>query len=447
MSVSQPRNLYDVDPDGVLRLHFHPGQARAWLSRRRHVLVLAGTQGGKTSFGPWWLHREIYGGYNWPGRGGGDYLAVTSNFDLFKLKMLPELRMIFEEVLGLGRYWAGDRVIELRNPNNGQFSAGNHIKGWGRIILRSAVAASGLESATAKAAWLDEVGQDEWDVTSWEAILRRLSLYQGRSLGTTTVYNSGWLKHEFYDRWMSNDPDYDVVQFPSFVNPSFPRQEFESAKKRLPTWRFKMFYLGEFSKPAGLVYEDFTDDMVIEPVEIKPHWPIVVGLDFGGVHNASVYIAENTDKSPSEFYAYAEYIDGHMPISDIVKLTQERIGPREYKVKVGSQEKSMLRRVTIIGGAGSEDVWRQEWAKNGLYVHRPPVGDVEVGILSVIEVIKAGRFYVFRSCPGLRHEFNTYRRLTAADGTVSDTIVDKATFHRLDAVRYAFVTGTKPQLF
>lgn len=243
-----PRNLYSLDPEGRLRLHFHPGQARAWLSKRRHTLVLAGTQGGKTSFGPWWLYREIYGMGNLPGyhgmsgRGKGDYLAVTSSFDLFKLKMLPEIRTVFEDVLKVGRYWAGDRVLELINPGTGKFSVnGSSQTMWGRIILRSANAPSGLESATAKAAWLDEVGQDEWDVTAWEAILRRVSLNQGRTLGTTTVYNSGFLKAEIYDRWVNGDKNYNVIQFASVINPSFPQEEFETARERLPDWRFKMF--------------------------------------------------------------------------------------------------------------------------------------------------------------------------------------------------------------
>ena len=37
-------------------------------------------------------------------------------------------------------------------------------------------------------------------VQSWEAVLRRLALYQGRVLGGTTLYNLGWLKQQIYDR-------------------------------------------------------------------------------------------------------------------------------------------------------------------------------------------------------------------------------------------------------
>lgn len=437
--------LYELEKDtGRLSLHLHKGQAEAWLSEKRFILVSAGTQSGKTSFGPWWLYREIYGAGKYAGRGGGDYLAVTSSFDLFKLKMLPELSAVFCEVLKIGRYWAGDRVIELRNPKTGEFA--ENLRGaWGRIILRSAAAPSGLESATAKAAWLDEVGQDDWDITSWEAILRRLSLHQGRCLGTTTLYNAGWIKREWYDRWMNGEKEYDVIQFPSVTNPSFPQAEFEAARKRLPDWKFKMFYLGQFARPAGLVYQDFDDAMVIDPIEIKPHWPITLGIDFGGVHNASVYVAENTDITPSEFYVYADYIDGSMPIREMVRLSIERRGQLEYTDPYSGQK--MMRRFTAVGGAGSEDAWRQEWAQHGIYVYRPPVASVDLGILAVTEKMRARRLKVFRTCAGVLSELGTYRYMTAADGKVSDVIVDKSTFHRLDAVRYIFVSGIKPQMF
>jgi len=44
------QTVWSIDPiTGKLDLNFHEGQARAWLSRRRFVFMLAGTQGGKTA--------------------------------------------------------------------------------------------------------------------------------------------------------------------------------------------------------------------------------------------------------------------------------------------------------------------------------------------------------------------------------------------------------------
>lgn len=174
-------SLVEVSGD-TLRLNLHPGQTRAWDSERRMVAVIAGSQGGKTSWGPWWLKREI------DRRGPGDYIAATSSFDLFKLKMLPEIRNVFEHLLDIGRYWSGDKILEVRDPDTGKFWARRADDPmWSRIILRSASAGGGLEAATAKGAWLDEAGQDEFPLQAWEAVIRRLAIHVGRVLITTTL--------------------------------------------------------------------------------------------------------------------------------------------------------------------------------------------------------------------------------------------------------------------
>lgn len=44
--------------DGTIQFFLHAGQARAWNSRARFTAIVAGTQSGKTVFGPVWLLRE-----------------------------------------------------------------------------------------------------------------------------------------------------------------------------------------------------------------------------------------------------------------------------------------------------------------------------------------------------------------------------------------------------
>jgi len=91
-------DLVEITEAGTLRLHMHPGQWRAWEATARWVVVLAGTQGGKTVFGPHWLYREIQRG------GPGDYLVVTPTFQLLEKKALPALLQLFDQWLHLGRY-------------------------------------------------------------------------------------------------------------------------------------------------------------------------------------------------------------------------------------------------------------------------------------------------------------------------------------------------------
>src|SRR5207247_1334398 len=101
-----------------------------------------------------------------------------------------------------------------------------------------------LESATAKAAWCDEAGQNRFRLGSWEAIQRRLALHSGRVLVTSTPYNLGWMKQKLWDPWEAsgkNHPEIDVIRFDSTENPSFPPAEFERARRELPLWRFNLF--------------------------------------------------------------------------------------------------------------------------------------------------------------------------------------------------------------
>jgi len=412
---------------GALRFHFHEGQLRAWDSEARFTFILAGTQGGKTSYGPIWLWREIQR------RGSGDYLAVTSSYDLFKLKMLPALRELFEGLLGTGRYWSGDRVIELADPETGKFLASRADDPmWGRIILRSAASGGGLESTTAKGAWADECGQDSFPLEAYEAILRRLSLSGGRLLGTTTLYNLGWVKSEIYDRWQAGDPNYQVVQFPSYLNPLFPREEYERAKATMPAWRFAMFYDGALARPAGLIYESYDPDLHDkDDFAIPPSWPRYVGVDFGAVNTALVWLAALPHK-PGVFVLYRESLTGGKSTAEHARIARQWM-----------EQENVVR---FWGGAPSEDQQRMDWTHEGVRIQRPPIVDVEAGIDRVGGLFKTHSLYIFKSCKGLRDELARYKRKTDPQGQVTPEIADKATFHRLDALRYVAV-GLVPGRF
>lgn len=404
--------------DGRPVCDFHPGQWRAIRSTRRFTFIIAGTQSGKTSFGPWWLYREIE-----KERGEGDFLAVTASFDLFKLKLLPEMRTVFEQVLHIGRWWAGDKVIELPQPERGYLAKRADDPMWGRIILRSASSSGGLESATAKAAWLDECGQDAFTLEDWNAVQARLSLHEGRCLGTTTPYNLGWLKSEIYDRWQRGAQDVEVVNFSSALNPAFPDREQERRRATMQDWRFTMRYLGQFTKPAGLIYSAFEPSMIVEPFAIPDEWERLIGVDFGGANTAVVYLAQNPDSK--QWIVYKEQMTGDKT-------------SKEYAQSVrGNLPNACF--FTAYGGSKSEGQQRRDWADGGLVLGEPRITEVESGIDRVIEWLKTGTLVVFRSCSGIIDEFGTYRRELDSMGEPTDRIDNKREFHRLDGLRYAAV--------
>ena len=434
--MSKIPNLWEKNRNG-LQFSFHPGQIRAWNSPARFTFVLAGTQSGKTSWGPWWLAREI-GMTADPAGGTNDYIAVTSSYDLFKLKMLPELLNTFEHVTQAGRYWSGDRLIELRDPSTGKFWADRADKPmWGRIILRSASAGGGLESSTARGAYLDECGQSDFGIETWEAVLRRLSLKLGRVLGTTTLYDIDWLKTEVWDRWkrigtpqeQPGDRDFNVINFDSTENPVFPRKEFERARSSMPEWRFNMFYRGIFTRPAGQIYDCFVDADVREgghkmrPRPIPEHWHRVAGFDFGVVNTCVGFYAVEEDEEGYPTGRYIRYRTYHAG-GNAASGHLEAINKIEPNISVA------------VGGAASEDQWRRAYLWAGLPIYKPPVGDVEVGIDHVYGATKQRNLLVFDTDTTFIEQKKNYSRELDDKGNPTVKIKDKEKYHPLDTERY-----------
>ena len=397
-----------------VRLHLHPGQSKAWDASERFVAVISGAQSGKTGFGPWWLSREIQR------RGNGDYIAATATYDLFKLKMLPEMKSVFVRLMGWG-WAASDRILyspgyDMDNPDKGS-----------RIILRSAEAEGGLESATAKGGWFDEAGQDNVRLAAWEAMQRRMALNEGRILITTTPYNLGWLKTEVYDRWHAGDANYRVINFKSIMNPAFPRAEYERIRGITPAWKFEMFYNGNFTRPAGMIFGDLTDLHQVEDFAIPPEWPRYVGVDPSGIHIGIVYIA--LDPVKNIYYVYRCTLEERKPTREHVEAALRSV--------VGENV------VMWTGGSGSEVQNRSDWAEYGLPLQKPSVIDVEPGLDRVIGLIKPMRLFLFkRGARLLWDEMNIYARELDDRGQPTEKIKDKETFHLIDALRYGVIGFT-----
>lgn len=407
--------------DGKLELNLHAGQKRAWLSKKRIVAVLAGTQGGKTSFGKDWLRREIYL------RGPGDYMVVAPTFQLLAKKALPEFRWLFEKTLQLGKYKSmPTRVFEFSEDGSRRM-----FKGWDEdtptnVYFGHAADPDSLESATAKGAWLDEAGQSRFKVGSWEAIMRRVSYYTGRILITTTPYNLGWLKQKIYDPWLSGDaPEIDVINFRSIDNPGFPIEEYERARRELPRWKFNMFYNGQFERPAGLIYDSFKNDLTdgvvhrIPRFVIPDDWERFVGLDYGGINTVAMFYAR--DPISGKLYAYREYRAG--------KRTAKQHAKMILKNEPGLPS-------LVFGGAPSEIQWRREFRAGGLPVRKPVIAGVELGIDRVWGAHAQDLIYVFDDLNGYLDEKMSYSRVLDENGELTEKIENKNAFHHMDAERY-----------
>lgn len=408
-------DLFELAPDGRLMMHFHPGQWRAWRSDKRFVAVIAGTQSGKTSFGPAWLLREIQR------RGPGDYIVATPTFPLLELKALPEFRRMFETYHGLGKYIGSPsrRFVFSREGSRRLFEDRDDPYIDTNIFFGYAADPESLESATAKAAWLDEAGQRKFKLGSWEAILRRLSLNQGRALITTTPYDLGWLKQKIWDRWQAGAPDIDVIRFESTANPRFSPEEFERARRDLPRWKFDLFYRALFSRPAGLIYDAFDEARHKVPrFSLPASWPRFMGLDFGGVNTAATFYAQ--EPGTGRLYLYRTYKAGGRTAA-------------EHAVELLKGEPGIP---TCVGGSPSEGQWRREFRTAGLPVREPATDSVEVGIDRVYGCHKRDELYIFEDLADYLEEKQTYSRVVNDAGEPTEEIEDKSDYHLMDSERY-----------
>lgn len=401
----------------AVKLNFHEGQKRAWNSKARFVAIVAGTRSGKTSWGPWWLHREIRE------RGPGNYICAAPYYGLLDKGAVPEIDKVFKKTLGLGDFHSG-KTWSFNISTEGEKTLwGKPQQEQTRIILAHADNPDMLEGFAAKAAWLDEAGQKMFRVGSWEAIQRRMSVDQGRALITTTPYGLGWLHDQVFKRWKSGDPDYHVINFRSTMNPVFPQAEYDRMRRTLPGWKFRMMYNGSFERPAGMIYECWDEAVHVVRKAFKPpaDWKRVVGLDFGGVNTAAVFLAQ--DPQSLKWIVYDEYHAGHKTAGQHAQEILRRVPGLPYK---------------CVGGANSEDQWRLEFTKEGLPMSPPDQFDVEVGIERVYAMLSTNKLNVSESCSGLCDDIPSYSRECDEDGEpIDDTIEDKETFHRLDALRYA----------
>lgn len=414
-------DVVEVSEAGKLRPLFHQGQRLAYWSDARRTLVLAGTQGGKTVVGPWWLLRQMRR------YGPGDYIVAGPELTLLRKKVIPEIVGLFSTILGAGVYVSSPDPKFVVSRYGERTIFGGEQKHKTTVWFGHGDDPDSLESMTAKAAWLDEPGQKKFRRESHEAIERRLAIADGPILYTTTPYVLHWLKSEVWDRRDDPAAGVLVVGFESLANPRFPRDVWDRAKATMPAWKFNMFYRGRFEKPVGMIYDCWSDEPwprgnLCPPFAIPPSWPRYLGLDFGGVNTAGLFVAEEwTDGKPTGRYvAYREYHAGGRTAGQhaTALLAGEPMVP------------------TAVGGSKSEAQWRKEFAAAGLPVLPPAVADVEVGILRLYGLIAERKLVVFDTLGAFLDQATTYSRVLDANGDPTEAIEDKETYHLMDAGRY-----------
>lgn len=358
--------------------------------------------------------------------GPGDYLVVTATFPLLELKLLPEFVYVFETAFKLGSY--SNNKIQFHHALPG---GKDKVIDPTRIIFGSATHPESVESATAKAVVLDEAGQKQFQLGTWEAVQRRLSISRGRALFGTTLYNSGWFINEIYDAAMRHEPDFELIQFDSICNPAFPRDEYYKQQAKLPAWKFAMFYQGKFLRPAGLVYDSFDPAACkVQRFDIPKNWLIYVGHDFGSANPAAMFYAQ--DPATGIFYAFYEYMPGQG------RSTYEHV--EEFKrITAGYNVVSR-----VGGNLNTEDGWRNDFTAHGWHIQAPKsnMGRVENQIAAVYALHKLNKIKVFSDLHSYLDQKMSFSYELDEKYQPTDKLEDEAKQHLLAAERYIMSSFT-----
>lgn len=414
----------------------HAGQRVVWRSMARVIAAIAGTRSGKTCLGPWWILRELQR------RGGGDALIVGPTYPLMDRRLVPECQNLWQFTWEMGEYKAGRRCFEFNEKGLAMLGV-KQAKVW----FAFAEDPESLESMEAVCIWRDESGQSKFSREAKEALARRVSMDEGRILDTTTPYEHNWFKFDIFDKaakWTffddsgaheeireRGDPLLEVVSYRSIDNPEFPFEEWERQEREMAKWKFEMMYCGLFTRPAGAVYEKFDfrvgpggpgvkpETNVCEQFIIPNDWKRVAGHDFGPVHTAGVWAAQ--DPKTKVWYGYNDYLDGN-------KDNEEHIACWEKTERAW-------------GGSWSEDSWRTDYALKGYRIQRPVIRDLHEGIDRLHSLIASRQLVLFSNLASVS-DFREYAWQLGSDNEIfynaqgKPVIASKESFHRPDAWRY-----------
>lgn len=419
-TTAAPPQFKILHPDGRLEVNPSEPQYRALTSQAQIVGMQAGTGSGKTSTGVVWIKTEM------ERCGPGDYLVAAPTFPLMEPRVIPELIELFCAQLGAWVYRPGYHRFESLAQRDGRPAS--------RIFLGSGNNPDSLESATYKAAWIDELAQSQFPRTAWEAIRRRVAYHSGRIFYTTTLYDvGGWYKTDIYDKWRAGDPTFDIIEASSTSNPTYPVERFEQARRDLPAYKFAMFHLGKYEKPTGLIYDVFDElTQVIPAFNLKlpqyAEWPRYVGHDFGPNNTAAVWLAQ--DPGTGFLYVYRDYLQGGLSV-----------GQHAQEFKRVSTGETVRRRA---GGSWAEEEARYAYTAAGWPIHKPAIRDVEAGIDRVYSFIAKNQLFVFEECHRFLNEILTYSRELDENYESTAKIRQKSRFHFMDCLRY-ILSGFSPE--
>ena len=384
-----------------------PHQERTLHPKGRFIVMLGGTGGGKTFWGPYWLADLIAKDRERGVAEGAHYIAIGRTATMTSDILVPGVTEAYKGTVLEGHHHLAKAIYDL--PTGG------------KIYFRSADKPYRIEGHHSRGIWADEPAQMRPLI--WTIIQGRTGFYEAPVLFTGYPTDMGWYYHDIYKAWEGGDPDYDVIQFRSIDNPMYSRKEYDRAKRTLPGWMFDMRYDGKFRKPFGLVYPEFGGpEMMIRPFEIPDDWPTYGGVDPGTFFGAT-FLAWHD----GIYYAYGEHY------TEIVTPS------RDHAAEMQKLERGMFQ-CYLYDPARNQDA--TDLADNGIGPFVMGNNAIDPGIRTVTEFVKTGRLKVMQGrCPNFVDQMEKYSYPTdPATGALAKEKPIKKYDHLPDCLRYLLHT-------
>lgn len=387
-------------------LTLHPAQWQAFNSPARIIAFVAGIQSGKSLCGAAWMARQVamYDGED------VNFILASPNYKILNQSAGPILRKF---MIGAGKYRKMDDCYELN--------------GGGHLWCRSMTDPNSCEGLSKVAGiWIDEAGLLSY--LAWSNLLGRAAFLQCPIYISTTPYRLNWL-YDMYQEWHKGErDDCEFIVCRSIDNPYFPDEEVARQKRILTPQLFAMKFEGTFSRPGGLVFQDFSPEThrIEQHIINRTEYQVYCGCDIG-FNDPSALVVIAVHRNGRDIILVDEYYKAGLTVMDridVMKRFQTQYGVSTF----------------IVDSAEAGEIEVMKRAKLPAIGVKKGAGSLFDGITKMQQVIREFKLKVMDGrCPNVRDEFNTYSYRENKEGALSDDIEDNHN-HAMDAIRYVIMT-------
>ena len=200
---------------------------------------------------------------------------------------------------------------------------------------------------------------------------------------------------------------------------------------------------GRPSIGSGLIFPVDESKIIIDPVEIKDHWPRIAAIDFGWDHPTAVVWCA-VDRDEDTFYVY----DCHRESKASPAVHAQTIRSRPHFIPIAYPHDGNRR--DSMGNPGLADQYRNLGC-NFLLEHfsNPPAlgnnkgsNSIEEGLMAMLQSMEVSNFKVFSTLSNWFEEFRMYHRKGGKVVPFRDDLMS-ATRYAFQSQRFA-VSGSDP---